>query len=70
MLTDSRSAAISARGVRKSFDGHRPGSAARLEVNAQHGTVQNIMESENEDTVQVYARNSLGNIIIRHATAA
>lgn len=52
-----------------------PGSAARLEVNAQHGTVQNMMEpvnrlAENKDTVQVYARNSYGNIVIRHATAA
>jgi len=55
--------------------GIRPGSAARLEVNAQHGTVQNQMQpvdrpAENEETVQVHARNSFGNIIIRHATAA
>ncbi|MEV6325448.1 hypothetical protein AB0M45_30375 [Nocardia sp. NPDC051787] len=55
--------------------GIRPGSAARLEVNAQYGTVQNEMQpvdrpQDNDDTVQVYARNSYGNIIIRHATAA
>jgi hypothetical protein len=25
---------------------------------------------QSDDTVQVYARNSLGNIVIRHATAA
>ncbi|WP_067462706.1 hypothetical protein [Nocardia amamiensis] len=54
--------------------GIRPGSAARLEVNAQHGTVQNLMQpvdrpQDNEDTVQVYARNSFGNVILRHATA-
>ncbi|WP_454197148.1 hypothetical protein [Nocardia sp. Marseille-Q1738] len=55
--------------------GIRPGSAARLEVNAQYGTVQNEIQpvdrpQDNGDTVQVYARNSYGNIIIRHATAA
>jgi DUF4097 and DUF4098 domain-containing protein YvlB len=54
--------------------GIRPGSAARLEVNAQHGTVQNLMQpvdrpEENEETVRVYARNSFGNIMIRHTTA-
>jgi DUF4097 and DUF4098 domain-containing protein YvlB len=54
--------------------GIRPGSAARLEVNAKYGAVRNLMESvdrpqENEETVQVYARNSFGDIVIRHATA-
>jgi hypothetical protein len=54
--------------------GIRPGSAARLEVNAKYGTVRNLMESvdrpqENQETVQVYARNSFGDIVIRHATA-
>jgi DUF4097 and DUF4098 domain-containing protein YvlB len=55
--------------------GIHPGSAARVDTNAQHGTVQNRMRpvdrsDQNEDTVQVYARNSFGNIIIRHTTAA
>ncbi|WP_433524373.1 hypothetical protein ACQPZ2_04205 [Nocardia pseudovaccinii] len=55
--------------------GIHPGSAARVETNAQYGTVQNQMQpvgraERNEDTVQVYARNSYGNIIIRHAIAA
>lgn len=54
--------------------GIHPGSAARLETNALSGTVQNLMEPAGrsrdiEDIVQVYARNSYGNIIIRHATA-
>ncbi|MGK8489655.1 DUF4097 family beta strand repeat-containing protein [Nocardia asiatica] len=55
--------------------GIHPGSAARLEVNAQHGTVRNQMgpveqPHDSAETVQVYARNSYGDIIIRHATAA
>jgi DUF4097 and DUF4098 domain-containing protein YvlB len=54
--------------------GIHPGSAAYLDVNAKHGTVQNLMDTadqpaQGEETVQVYARNSFGNIIIRHATA-
>lgn len=54
--------------------GIRPGSAARLEVDAQHGTVQNLMQpadqpQDNAETVRVYARNSFGNVIVRHATA-
>ncbi|WP_433663705.1 hypothetical protein ACQPW1_17275 [Nocardia sp. CA-128927] len=54
--------------------GIRPGSAARLETNALSGTVQNLMapfdgSADNVETVQVYARNSFGNIII-HNTAA
>ncbi|MFI7003033.1 DUF4097 family beta strand repeat-containing protein [Nocardia sp. NPDC050175] len=52
--------------------GIRPGSAARLETNALSGTVQNLMAPVDPaaETVHVYARNSFGNIIIRHATAA
>ncbi|WP_225725763.1 MULTISPECIES: DUF4097 family beta strand repeat-containing protein [unclassified Nocardia] len=54
--------------------GIRPGSAAWLETNAQYGTVRNLMQpvdrpAEHADIVRVYARNSFGNIIIRHATA-
>ncbi|MGX1778107.1 hypothetical protein ACWIGW_38790 [Nocardia brasiliensis] len=55
--------------------GIRPGSAARLEVDAKSGTVQNHLgavhrPATDEDTVQVYARNTFGNVIIRHAVAA
>ncbi|MGW4327404.1 DUF4097 family beta strand repeat-containing protein [Nocardia sp. NPDC004573] len=55
--------------------GISPGSAAWLETNAEHGTVHNQVQpigrsQDNEDVVRVYARNSYGNIIIRHATAA
>ncbi|NEW43373.1 DUF4097 domain-containing protein [Nocardia cyriacigeorgica] len=55
--------------------GIRPGSAARLKSNALCGTVQNLMEpvdmpQPDEDVVQVDVRNSFGNIIIQHATAA
>jgi len=55
--------------------GIHPGSAAYLDVNTKAGTVHNQMESTGqpaptEETVQVYARNSFGNIIIRHATAS
>jgi DUF4097 and DUF4098 domain-containing protein YvlB len=55
--------------------GIHPGSPARLETNAQSGTVQNLMEPVDRpqgdaEAVQVYARNSFGNIIIRHTTAA
>jgi Putative adhesin len=54
--------------------GIHPGSAAYLDVNTKAGTVHNQMETTgqpapSEETVQVYARNSFGNIIIRHATA-
>lgn len=53
--------------------GIRPGSAAWLDVKTKHGTVQNLMESsdgpvDDEETVQVYARNSFGNIVIRQAS--
>ncbi|GAA5086135.1 DUF4097 family beta strand repeat-containing protein [Nocardia iowensis] len=55
--------------------GIRPGSAARLETNTSVGTVQNRMApvdrpQEDAETVHVYARNSFGNIIIGHSTAA
>ena len=55
--------------------GIRPGSAARLEVNAQQGTVQNLMQpverpADDENTVRVYARSASGNVVIRHAVAA
>ncbi|MFI6366717.1 hypothetical protein ACIBG0_28660 [Nocardia sp. NPDC050630] len=55
--------------------GISPSSAVLVETNAKHGTVQNQMQpvdrhAHNTDTVQVYARNSYGNIIIRHAIAA
>ncbi|QLY31718.1 DUF4097 family beta strand repeat protein [Nocardia huaxiensis] len=53
--------------------GIHPGSTARLETNAQTGIVQNLTlpaASNGEDIVQVYARNSYGNVVIRHADAA
>ncbi|WP_280406117.1 hypothetical protein [Nocardia brasiliensis] len=55
--------------------GIRPGSAARLEVDAKSGTVQNHLgavhqPAADEDTVQVFARNIYGNVIVRHAVAA
>lgn len=54
--------------------GVHPGTAAYLDVNTRMGTLQNLMESagqpeRSEETVQVYARSSVGNIIIRRATA-
>jgi DUF4097 and DUF4098 domain-containing protein YvlB len=54
--------------------GIHPGTAAWLDVNARHGSVQNLMTTvdapeDTSETVQVYARNAFGNIIIRHATA-
>ncbi len=54
--------------------GIHPGSAAYLDVSTKIGTLQNQMEpagqpAQSEETVHVYARNSIGNIIIRHATA-
>jgi DUF4097 and DUF4098 domain-containing protein YvlB len=54
--------------------GIHPGSAAYLDVNTKTGTFHNLMEpadqpAQGEETVHVYARNSIGNIIIRHATA-
>ncbi|MET9025651.1 DUF4097 family beta strand repeat-containing protein [Nocardia sp. NPDC004168] len=55
--------------------GISPSSAVQLETNAQHGTVRNRMQPVDrsqgeEDIVRVYARNSYGNIVIQHATAA
>ncbi|MBL1075515.1 hypothetical protein JK358_14035 [Nocardia sp. 2] len=55
--------------------GIRAGSAARLETSALHGHVQNRIDPAaaqpgTEDLVQVYARNSYGNIIIGHTAAA
>ncbi|CAM4450216.1 DUF4097 domain-containing protein [Nocardia ninae] len=51
--------------------GIHPGSAVRLETNALHGSVRNAMnpvhQPEKAETVQVFARNSFGNITIRHA---
>lgn len=54
--------------------GIHPGSAAYLDVNTKAGTLRNLMDpadqpAQSEETVQVYARSSFGNIIIRHATA-
>ncbi|WP_446222329.1 hypothetical protein ACTWPB_21240 [Nocardia sp. IBHARD005] len=51
--------------------GIRPGSAARLEVNALHGSVQNRMEPVGQsqgsgDAVQVFARNLYGNVTVGH----
>jgi DUF4097 and DUF4098 domain-containing protein YvlB len=54
--------------------GIHPGTAAHLDISTKGGTVQNLMETADEpargeETVQVYARNSFGNIIVRPATA-
>jgi hypothetical protein len=54
--------------------GIHPGTAAYLDVNTKVGTLQNLLESaeqpeQSEETVYVYARNSVGNIIIRRASA-
>ncbi|MEV6771098.1 hypothetical protein AB0N05_21010 [Nocardia sp. NPDC051030] len=53
--------------------GIRPGSAVRVETNTPHGSVHNqlssVAPSETGDSVQVFARNSFGNIIIGHAAA-
>ncbi|MFD4458925.1 DUF4097 family beta strand repeat-containing protein [Nocardia sp. NPDC058480] len=51
--------------------GIRRGSAARLEVNALYGSVQNRMEPVDQsrgtgDAVQVYARNLYGNVTVGH----
>lgn len=50
------------------------GSAARLEVNALHGSVQNTMEpvdqaQGSEEAVRVFARSLYGNVIIGHGAA-
>jgi hypothetical protein len=54
--------------------GIHPGTAAYLDVSTKAGTLQNLMESagqpaQSEETVHVYARSSVGNIVIRRATA-
>ena len=54
--------------------GIHPGSAAYLDVSTRAGSLQNLMEAtgepaQSDETVHVYARNSVGNIIIRPATA-
>ncbi|MFJ2834424.1 DUF4097 family beta strand repeat-containing protein [Nocardia sp. NPDC087230] len=51
--------------------GIRPGSGVRLETAATVGTVRNLLApvAPSGDTVAVYARNSLGNIVIRHTAA-
>ncbi|BCK56364.1 hypothetical protein [Nocardia wallacei] len=54
--------------------GIHPGSAVRLETDARYGTVRNLMQpvagpaGSGEDIVEVYARNSYGNVVVRHAT--
>ena len=53
--------------------GIHPGTAAWLDINAKHGSVHNLMDTveapeDTQETLQVYARNAFGNIIIRHAT--
>ncbi|MBF6085471.1 DUF4097 family beta strand repeat-containing protein [Nocardia cyriacigeorgica] len=53
--------------------GIHPGSAVRLETEVARGNVQNSLApvgADAADTVRVFARNSLGNIVIRHAAAA
>lgn len=55
--------------------GISPGSAVSMEVNALYGSVHNQMGPADPppagaETVRVYARNSYGNIAIRHAAAA
>ncbi|MEV6768728.1 hypothetical protein AB0N05_08840 [Nocardia sp. NPDC051030] len=54
--------------------GIRAGSAARVQTNTALGSVQNqlapVDPAFSKDSVQVFARNSYGNIIIRHANAA
>ena len=54
--------------------GIHPGTAAWLDVNTKHGKVRNLMDTveapgEAADKVEVYARTSFGNVIVRHATA-
>ncbi|MFD6396736.1 hypothetical protein [Nocardia sp. NPDC060249] len=53
--------------------GIRPGRAARLEVNALYGTVQNRLEPVDPSqgsgqAVEVFARNLYGNVIVGHGT--
>ncbi len=51
--------------------GIRRGSAARLEVNAMYGNVQNLLDpvdqsQQNGRAVQVFARNLYGNVVVGH----
>lgn len=53
--------------------GIRPGSTAHVETNAAQGSVHNHIAPATHpesDTIHVYARNALGNIIIGHTIAA
>ncbi|MBC7300761.1 MAG: DUF4097 family beta strand repeat protein [Nocardia sp.] len=55
--------------------GISPRSAVRLETNTSLGSVENRLDPvvsvyDKTETVQVYARNTLGNITVRHTTAA
>jgi hypothetical protein len=53
--------------------GIRAGSAARLEVNALHGSVHNRLDPVDQpqaagESVQVFARNLYGNVTVGHGT--
>lgn len=53
--------------------GIHPASAVQLDSNVQHGSVRNLLApvaGATGDTVQVHARNSYGNIVVRHSAAA
>ncbi|MFD3701578.1 DUF4097 family beta strand repeat-containing protein [Nocardia sp. NPDC058658] len=55
--------------------GIRRGSAAQLDVNAMYGTVRNLMDpvdpsQGSEDSVQVFARNLYGNVVVGHGAIA
>ena len=55
--------------------GIHPSVAAYLDLNVKYGMLQNLLDTagqpaQNEETVQVYARSSYGDITIRHATAS
>jgi Putative adhesin len=53
--------------------GIRPGSAVTVHSNTMQGAVQNQLgpvADGNGDNVDVYARTSMGNIVVRHAVAA
>ncbi|MFI6866214.1 DUF4097 family beta strand repeat-containing protein [Nocardia sp. NPDC050406] len=52
--------------------GINPGSAAQLDTNTQYGSVRHLMgpvDRAQQETVRVRARNSFGDIVIRHAAA-
>ncbi|MFE1591139.1 DUF4097 family beta strand repeat-containing protein [Nocardia sp. NPDC058705] len=53
--------------------GIRPGSAARLDVNAMYGDVRNLMDPVDPtqgNSVQVFARNLYGNVVVGHGALA